>query len=531
MRRSLAALLILCVGIPIYGWIAAYDFSTLAFQDSIEYLAMADFYRSMFGGAADAHAIAYYRSTRLPPVYPLLLAAVGAGTLNSHAATLLTAATSILAALAFWWWLRRERGRDVVATLIPIALLLYPAFFLVNLQPVSEPLSMVVLGCVLALLCRDVSPSRLLIAGLLIGLAPLIRTAMLPLVVAFGIWMLIVRPGDRRTRLLAFAAATLPIAVWMAHRAAIGSQSYAGALTASALVSQLGSWPDLLWLQPMRWFQSVVGNWGPPVPAYAAALTAILLLVAVVGWWLRLRRNAIDAWFLPGYVLMILIWPYPYELGRFMVVVYPLILVCCVTALETFPAPSASQAPRHGRYALLWTLLVLVSLPAGLQFLQRAMLPVDDALLGDKRERPFFRATTDERALMSAEVLLRTRFLAEEAANHIPADECAYSVHPVMQRVYGRIRTLHYPLDLANVAPEVASERLRACDWYFLAGFDVAEPPLPSLYPYKALLGWTDAVLYSRIEHAKGVTPAGILLRRKTAAAPAATNPPTTPPL
>ena len=70
-RAELALLLL--VGGTVYGWIAAYDTSTMAFQDSIEYLRLADFYRHFLFGAPLVESAEYYRSTRLPPLFPLLL--------------------------------------------------------------------------------------------------------------------------------------------------------------------------------------------------------------------------------------------------------------------------------------------------------------------------------------------------------------------------------------------------------------------------------------------------------------------------
>jgi hypothetical protein len=512
--RAELALLLLAGG-AVYGWIAAYDTSTMAFQDSIEYLRLADFYRHFLFGAPLVESAEYYRSTRLPPLFPLLLALLGAGTEHQHAAAMVTAATAVAAALAVWAWRRLERPGDREALGIALALLLYPGFFLLNLDPVSEPLAIAMLYGALALLAPPrPTHSRLLAAGLAIGLAPLARTALLPLPIAFALWLMIERPLPKRQLLLPLACACIPIMAWMAYRGAVGSDSYLAQLGEARLVERLGPWPDALWLQPRRLLDGWIGNWGiAPTPAITGA-SLLIGLLALAGSLLRLRRNRLDAWFLGGYVLLILVWPFPFELPRFLVVVYPLILVCALEGLRA--AVSRWRGHRLLPGAILATAVVVASMPAWTRFVSRAALPVDPALLGDKREPPFFRIRDDERALVALEVFARMRFLSEAAGEHVPDAGCVYSVHPEMQQLYGRIHAVRYPLDLAGASAEDASKRLDQCEWFILSGFDTAEPALPALYPWPALKGWTVPVLSSVFRHGNAEVPAGILLRRAT---------------
>lgn len=500
----------------IYGWIAAYDTSTMSFQDSIEYLRMADFYRHFLFGEPLLESVEYYRSTRLPPLFPLLLAGLGGGSEHQHAAAIVAAGTALAAALSVWQWRRAEEPGTREGLGMAIALLLFPGFFLINLHPVSEPLAIAMLCGAFALLASpQPTRSRLLAAGLLIGLAPLARTALLPLPIAFTLWVLIQRPRHVRQLLFPIVCAWLPIIAWMAYRAAVGSDSYLHHVGEETLAERMGPWPDAFWLQPKRLFDAWADNWAMPLNFAIIGASLLIGLLALVGSLLRLRRNCVDAWFLGGYVLLILIWPYPHELPRFLVVVYPIILV---SALEGLRALVGLRLAPSGRLPglILAGAVVVASLPALRHFVARAALPVDPALLGDKRERPFFRIQNDERALVAIEVFARMRLLSEEAGKHVPQSGCVYSVHPEMQRLYGRIAAVRYPLDLAGMTTADAMKRLDQCDWFILSGFDTVEPPLPALYPWPALKGWTEPVLSSVFHHGNAEVPAGILLQRST---------------
>jgi hypothetical protein len=512
----LAVLIVLAVGLPIYGWIAAYNLSTQAFQDAMEYLTMADFFRQSWAGTPTAAAAEYFGITRLPPLFPAVLAVFGAGTgaAGQHMASIVTVGTAILAALLTWFWQYRETGAVARATVIAIALLLYPAYFIFNLYPLSEPLAMALLAATFAVLVGKPTSSQLLLAGLLIGLTVLARSAFLPLVIAFAIWLVQTRPTPPRHWVAPLLAAVAPFAAWLGYRKLLASRSYFEAMTPEMLLRELGGWPEALWLQPTRLFNALQGNWESDPGVMTLVATLLLVVLTVAGTVLRARDGRIDAWFLMGYVALILVWPYPLELGRFMMAVYPLCLVGCFSAAGAMHKWRPRMHPAVVPSALMLA-IALATGPAIGKFIHRASLPVPDELLGDKREGPFFQVDTDDRALAAAEVLARNRFLVEEAAQHIASHECAYSVHPELLRLHGGIRGVHYPRDLDDVAPAITAERLNECDWFFLAGFSVSGPAAPALYPVANLVGWTERVLMSTFERNDKTIVAAALLQRR----------------
>jgi hypothetical protein len=521
-RRGIAALsAVLLVALAVHGWIAAWDHSATTFSDSIDYLFMADFYRALAHGGDLEAARAHYGATRFPPLFPLLLGLAGGGTRHLHTAAIVSNAIAVLAVLAVWCWVRAERRDAVPAALVACALVLFPWHFLLNLTPVSEPLGILLCATAFALLARaPVEPARLLAAALVIGLAPLARTALLPLCIAFPLWLAL-RPETRwRQAWLPVLVAWLPFALWTLYRRSLGAEQYTSHLSAGQFAAAGMSWPSVLWQQPLRLLEASMYGWGmPDEPAWMFAASLLFAGLALAGCLLRLRRNRLDAWFVAGYLALVLIWPFPAEHTRFVVAVFPFLLVGAYTACESacarFRRPASWLPP-----AILGGLVLLLSAPAWIRYAHRAALPVPDELLGEKREPSFFLLPTDREALAVMEINGRSRFLLQDADARLPASACLYASPPQLARLYARRRTIAYPAGL-DADTGAARRRLAECDYFFVGGLKSRAYGIAPGYPERSLQGWTEPLLVSRMPYGRREIVAATLSRRIAAASPA----------
>ncbi len=515
-------LVVLLVGFAIHGWIAAWDLSTTGFTDSLDYLTMADFYRAIFHGGPLEPVTEYYRRTRFPPLFPLLVGVAGGGTEHHVTAAWVSNVIAVLAAASVWWWAKAERASTLVATLLALGLLLFPYHFLLNLTPITEPLGILLTASIFAILAREpLTRGRLLAAALLIGLAPLGRTALLPLCIAFVIWLGIRRPLPWRQLVLPVAAAWVPYVAWAAYRRLIGAQAYASHLNAQQYADAGMHWPSALWEQPQRVFVALVDGWSMPSSTLAIVVSGLLLLLAAIGCLLRLRRNTLDSWFLLGYLALILIWPYPSEYTRFLLAVYPCLLVCAVEGASAIDR-RLTVLPRHvpATATLLVLGIVLTTLPVAREFWSRARVPVDTELLGEKREAIFFRVESDTDAVLTAEIFGRARILLREARQRVPQDACIYALPPQITRFYAQRRALEYPLGL-GADPDDVRSKLPVCDFFFVGGWHSRLYQVQPLYPLQGLEGWTEPVLYSSVKVGNGEILAAALLVRKRDQVPA----------
>jgi hypothetical protein len=529
LAGAASAVALLTVGALIYGWVGLHSKTAVTFSDSMDYVAIADFYRAVFRGMTPpAETVFHYQMTRFPPLFPMLLGVFGGGSEHQHLASMISLAFSVTAPMMVWAWVHRETGSLAQATTIAAALLLYPAFFLLSLSPVSEPFAIFLSALALLLVSgRAPQSSAWAVAALVIGVALLARTALLPLAIALLIVAIAKRASWRRCGFFA-ALAFGPLIAWTVYRRSLGATGYSSFLTREALITELGGWPDALWVQPWRLLLAVDGNWGPSAGSLAWIITLIIGFLVLVGAVIRMRRWALDAWFLAGYVAMILIWPYPFELGRFIVVVYA---VCLLAAMEGWRCVTARRWPNtinQGGWAPLVLLVMGASGPTLVGFAERASVPVDPSLLDDKRESFFFEADLDATAIEHAEVFLRTRLLARQIPDHVPAGECVYSNMPQFVALYGRRDSSSFPREIKS--ERSALDSLTECRYFFLADIDVATYGVPGMYPAEFIESWTDLMMVSNSE--EGDTVAALLVaseEKKSAASARADAPPTTP--
>jgi len=503
-------------GACVYGWVALYSMQSSGFSDSIEYLFMADFYRGWFFGEPIADRVGHYGTTRYPPLFPVTLAVFGAGSDHQDLANLVSGALAMIAPLCIWFWIKKEGFHSLHATWIALALLLYPAFFLINLNVVSEPLAIALLSLgLIGLGDGKVSNSRLLTASLVLGAASLARMALIPIVPALAIWLGFRRDVALRVKVLAVTISGAPSVAWLIYRSALKSETYVDALNFSKMMALAGGWPGALWTLPCRLFKAIVDNWESGFGIASLFPSVVLIILGISGCLLRLKQNKLDAWFLAGYIAMILLWPYPDELGRFIVIVYGGILLCAVHAAIAFDQRLAywsSKAPIALTQLFLAGVIGMASLTTFASFASRAAVEVDAELLGEKREAFFFRAESDRVAQTGAEVFGRARLLAESLSDHVPADDCVYAVFPEFVRLHGGIASFSYPSGLSDAA--IAKDQLTRCNYYFIAGFGTLQTQMPKLYPMNALAGWTSPVLASMIINENGEHIAAALLTR-----------------
>ncbi len=507
---------VLAVGLVAYGWIAAWDRTTFSFTDSLEYLALADHFAALLRGEDATATRPEFLWSRFPPLYPLLLALFGGGSADPLAAARLSCAFAVGAAAATWWWVGRERGSPVAAAVLGLGLLLLPHYFLRNLTPISEPLALLLVTVLCGLLAVP-SPGqrRLLVAAVIVGMLPLVRSAFLPICIAFPIWLALRRPLPWRSLLLPLAVAWSPLLLWTAYRRAIGAQQYTSALNAERYAEAGIELPSALWLQPWRLLESASMLWSDGGGPFALSVAILVMGLAGVGCVLRLREARLDAWFLAGYIALVLVWPYPLEGPRFLMAVYPLLLVSALSAVDVLARHRPAPLRRLPLAAVLLALpIALLSTPTLLHYLHRASLPVPAPLLGDKREPAFFLAASDAEAHLLADSFGRTRLLLAQAKARLPADACIYAtVEPLIPAFAGR-RGERYPVDLGE-DPVGASARLTACDWFLVSGWQTNTHALGPLYPSRALQGWTDVVLASNLSHEGRRMTAVALLRRR----------------
>lgn len=514
---------VICAGlagalaIVVYGWIGLFDHSVMAFSDAMDYLILADFYRGPPPGSEGELLRQLYAQSRYPPMFPLLLAAVDAGGDAQHRAALLCCLIAVLAVFASAWWTQREYRSATAALTVAVALTLYPAYFLLNLYPVTEPLMMALLALVFGLLARgDGGPRARLLAAALVGLLPLVRMAALPIIPAFMAWLLVHHQQNRREIGMLSVVAVLPALAWQAYRSLLGAELYTEQLSVALIVQQLGGWPDLIWLQAGRFWLAALENFRGELGPLQHLMLAALCVLALGGWLRALRQRAVHAGFIVVYLAMILIWPYPAEIGRLLIVIFPLgVAYACdgaVVIAGRFPVSPGWQR-QAGPAAAIALLLGVLTVPTVLRFVERALLPVPAGVREDQREALFFVADSNENAVRIAHDYAAIRELVSELDQLVPRGNCVFMTPPQLVMLNARIPALPYPAALED--PGQGREVLAGCDFYVLSAIASRQANYPPFYPWQALQGWTETVALREV-NLDGRTSLAVELLRRT---------------
>jgi hypothetical protein len=489
----------------------------------MDYLILADFYRGPPEGSEGELLHLLYAQSRFPPLFPLLLAAVDAGGAAQHRAALLSCGIALLAVFASGWWVWREYRSPAAALTVVVALTLYPAYFLVNLYPVTEPLMMVLLALVFGVLAHDQGgPSSRLLAAALAGLLPLVRMAALPIIPVLIAWLLIHHRQHRRELGLLAAVALLPALAWQAYRTLLGAEMYTEHLSVAKILQQLGGWPDLLWLQAGRFWAAALENYRGDSGPLQHALLAVLTALAMSGWLRALRRRAAHAGFLALYLATIYIWPFPAEIGRLLVVVYPFaIAYACDAGMAATRRLMAMPAVPAQAASLVAVTLLLAALSGAtvVRFVERATLPVPASLREDQREALYFIADTHGNALRIAHDFAAIRGLVAELHALVPRGNCVFMTPPQLVMLNARIPALDYPPGLAD--PEHGRQSLASCDYFILSAIASRQASYPPFYPWQALQGWTETVAMRDVSLDGRTSLAVELLKRSVSPAPA----------
>lgn len=200
------------------------------------------------------------------------------------------------------------------------------------------------------------SRAWLVLAGIGALMAFGVRSAGLPIMVAFGLALLVAR-RTRKAAVFAVGAAVL-VGAWGLRAVRGGEGAYQSEfwlrnpydpeLGTVGMTEMLGRvWENLL----LYLTRILPGEWWVQAPEWVLALLGLLMAsLALWGWLSRLRLAAGAAeFFLPLYGAMLLLWPEVWSGERFLLPLLPLVLVYAGSALSGLAGDVAREVVGGGR--------------------------------------------------------------------------------------------------------------------------------------------------------------------------------------
>ncbi len=290
--------------------------------------------------------------TKYPPGFPMVLALLMLLGATTWSAFKLSSAVAVSAAtlLAFAWTARRVG--PLPAGALAVLLVLAGGWQDASRWILSEPWFLVWTFLALwagerGLQERETASSGsraetvwLALGGLSALMAFGVRTAGLPLVLAFGLALL--WAGRRRAAALFGGVTALVVGGWMLHTARGGEGAYQdefwlvdpytpelGTVTVPGLLGRI--WDNLV----LYVGRVLPGEWWPGAPTWLLLVGGLVLAgLALWGWASEVRSRPGPAeLFLPLYAGMILLWPQVWSGDRFLLPLLPLVLLYAGTVV------------------------------------------------------------------------------------------------------------------------------------------------------------------------------------------------------
>lgn len=430
LQNNLAILLLTTFFCGFAIWMVIPTPPTGFYWDDTWYLLMAE---SLSGRLEHQNLVGSMLQLRqYPPLFPFTLSLTGEVLVNQDNALIMNALFLALSTgVAMIWFIREgfSTASSVLAAILlmfnPMALYWLPTLF-------SEHLFILLTTLALALASfRSGKVTIWLGIGVIVGLSVATRSAGWPL--AGG--MLIFLAFNQKFKLIygfviGLVAGLLLIPFLKAGFPHV--KSYTGALIDSL---KIFNWEFLA--QQAR---ALLAGWRLLWGSDTGALLAVILVLPGLG--VRLLRNRPDAWYILVYLAMLIVWPYPDHMSRFLWPLMPAFLVAGYSSAELF---------RNIKYAsFVFSLFIgcifLLSVPNGLgKTLERVMNPPTGELYNLSRMLEWTRSSDRQTGINTLRA--RRQFLIDmqQIRKITDSGSCIYSELSMMVTVHTQRVSLASP--------------------------------------------------------------------------------------
>jgi hypothetical protein len=447
--------------------------------DNATYLLSADFLSPFT--PHNAVAKSYFQGSIYPPLYPLALALSGSAH-NLLVAHLVTTLFLLAAFVLIYRWQRKLGIFPWLAFGYSAVFALMPGTYLQAFEILSENAYLFfTLLTLLSSIQYETTGKRkwLLTAAIAAGCAMLTRTVGVALVGALVLHILIKQ--RKRSDWLAIGLAIGPPLLWHTlHSNTVYLSILTGSHTAaSAPHVDIGLQLTAIWF---GWS----GLFGASDSLAITATIAAYGIICLLGLLYRLSLLKLDALYIAAYLGIILLWPFPGEMQRFLFPALPVLMIQGLLLIHGF-AEWLMAGKRGAISALILGVLAAVIGPELALNLQRFALPVPTALSDFKRTAGWF-APDPQAALATLYSSAQITHALTAAQTIVPADACITSIKPSVTSYYTQHPSKSPPGSATSNDAFDAWINKDGCHYFLL--LSVASPTFPSaFYPLTRMQG------------------------------------------
>jgi len=397
-RNNLIATSIILIIFFTVGYIFTATDNLAGFSDdSATYMIMAD-NLSPFSETSDSFMRSYHYH-HLPPGFPLIQAIFNIH--NSLYATHILILIELTVAVIFFIQLSKTAlGRDFY--LLPaITLLLLPGLWMEMLRIISEHQYMMLSLITLYFVTRNTDRSYTFITliGLLIGFAILTRTIGISLLIATLLYLVFSEDNKHFSYsklLLLILLSCAPFITWGILKPEIEHSYFSDLIRALINDGIINTVKNSLVNIPHAWVQNIALR---PSAIYAPQYFIALIsgLIVILGMISRIRSP--DTIYTILYMGILMIWPYPDEMSRFLYPLLPFLTLHFISGLRL-----TTNALRRHMIAIF--LLFIITVPAPALFAVYDRYKVGSDLLGiDVSHIPELYTTTSSKKAYSTAII------------------------------------------------------------------------------------------------------------------------------
>ena len=319
---------------------------------------------------------------------------------------------------------------------------------------------------------NDRRPVWLWIAAGSLVAATLTRSAGISLLAAFVLYLLLHRPPSF-LRVIAVAAA--PMILWnifSGHE----TQGYIASFVekyktdpVTMLLQDLADGSRVIWY---GWVSNFAGS------GIAQPLTGFLGVLCLIGMGQRVYLRKLDGFYAAAYLVLILAWPFPAEMQRFLFVITPVLLVQGILLVEQFPKMRVATTDLRLVYILFAAVFIIV-IPDLALTCKRFVTPMPEELADYRRSSGWYYLDPDEARISVA----KSKALAthmQSLQTIVPQGECIYAIKPSIVGYFSGHVSLVPPRPYLNPAAFDAYLKKTNCRFFYMIG--ISSPSFSDAY-------------------------------------------------
>lgn len=408
-----------------------------------------------------------------PPLFPLTLSLFGAGQNLVTAHVVTTTALLCAFAVCIFWQMRLGFSLELAGA-VTLVVALSSGVYFEALYIHSESLFLLlVLSSLYSMRTAEMDGKDTwnYVAALCVAGATLVRSAGVALLAAYILHLLFRRPRGS-LRLVALSA--IPLLLWSTTQR--GGGNYMTAFLTKfdhigydGLLEFIGNQARAI-LQ--AWYVLPAPTW------ISAPVMAVVGIAATAGIIVRMRDGNPDALFAVLYLGMLLIWPFPAEMQRFLVVIEPVLLVQAIAFFQTVAARVEARVLKGVAWGLITAVLV-VEVPSAILAAERFFTPLPADLKGFRHWAEWYEGDRSG-ALENVRI---TKALVDhlgQIEKIVPTGECVYGIKPSVIGFFARrTSVVPPPIDTDDNAFQ-AYLSANPCQYVYAVGF--LSPSYPVAY-------------------------------------------------